>query len=265
MPAAYAHYVFGKKVFAELPRKEKQIIRRGRDAFLLGLHGPDLLFYFYPLKKNRVNQLGSRMHEEIAADFFNKGKENYQKKKDPVLRAYLYGFLCHYILDSECHPYVAYYMEERGLGHLAVETELDRYLMEVDGLDPLDYVPVHHLISRAHTRSQIASMFEDVTKEQIDISIRMFRRIITFLVCRSPLKRRLLTFICRVTGQKNHFGELIMDGRVHPSCEESDWFLEERLNHGVQIAVQEIENYSRVLESDAALSERLYQNYEGML
>ena len=43
MPAAYAHYVFGKKVFQELSGTEKEIIRKGEDAFLLGLHGPDLL------------------------------------------------------------------------------------------------------------------------------------------------------------------------------------------------------------------------------
>ena len=48
MPAAYAHYVFGKKVFQELSGTEKEIIRKGEDAFLLGLHGPDLLFYYFP-------------------------------------------------------------------------------------------------------------------------------------------------------------------------------------------------------------------------
>ena len=56
MPAAYAHYVFGKKVFQELSGTEKEIIRKGEDAFLLGLHGPDLLFYYFPLCKNRINQ-----------------------------------------------------------------------------------------------------------------------------------------------------------------------------------------------------------------
>ena len=57
MPAAYAHYVFGKKVFQELSGTEKEIIRNGEDAFLLGLHGPDLLFYYFPLCKNRINLL----------------------------------------------------------------------------------------------------------------------------------------------------------------------------------------------------------------
>lgn len=44
MPAAYAHYYFGKKVYKTLPKQEQEMIREGKYAFLLGLHGPDLLF-----------------------------------------------------------------------------------------------------------------------------------------------------------------------------------------------------------------------------
>ena len=101
MPAIYAHYLFGKKVYQRLPQPEKEVIRKGKDAFLIGLHGPDLLFYYRPFGKNRINRQGTRMHQELAAGFFDKGKREYEKDQNPVLRAYLYGFLCHFILDSE--------------------------------------------------------------------------------------------------------------------------------------------------------------------
>ena len=138
MPAAYAHYCFGKKVYRALPKKEQEIIKEGKYAFLLGLHGPDLLFYYFPICKNRINQQGVRLHKHMAADFFEYGveqyqKEQYQKEPDPALRAYLYGYLCHFMLDSECHPYINLYMEEKDLGHLEIETEFDRWLMERDG------------------------------------------------------------------------------------------------------------------------------------
>ena len=113
------------------------MVRQGKDAFLIGLHGPDLLCYYRPFGKNRINQQGTRMHRELAAGFFEKGKEEYEKDHDPVLRAYLYGFLCHFILDSECHPYISCYMEEHGLGHLEIETDFERYLLEKSGHDPL--------------------------------------------------------------------------------------------------------------------------------
>lgn len=262
MPAIYAHYVFGKKVYAILPRSEKEIIRKGKDAFLLGLHGPDLLFYYYPIGKNRINQQGTRMHKELAADFFEKGRIQYQSEKDPVLRAYLYGFLCHFILDSECHPYINCYMEEQKLGHLEIETELDRYLMELDGLNPLVHIPIHHLISRSHTRKVIAGMFEHVTEAQIHTCIRMFRMIITFFVCRNPWKRYAMRKMSGIMGQDAGIGGLIMHGQVHPRCADSDLFLEERLERSVKLAAEEIGHYSQVLEGQGLLSARLYRNYE---
>ena len=71
-----------------------------------------------------------KLLKKIAAEIFELGRKRYKEDHDPVLRAYLYGFLCHYILDSECHPYISEYMEEHDLGHLEIETEFDRYLME---------------------------------------------------------------------------------------------------------------------------------------
>ncbi len=261
MPATYAHYVFGKKVYRRLSKAEKEIICEAKDAFLLGLHGPDLLFYYYPLGKNRVNQQGYRMHKKIAADFFEKGKILYRKEQSSPLRAYLYGFLCHYILDSECHPYVSLYTEEKDCGHLEIETEFDRYLMELDGRDPLEYVPIHHLVSRRDTREQIARMFDGVTEQQIDKSIRMFRHTIRMLICKNPVKRAVLKTASRVTGQDKKAGGLLMDGRVNLKCEESDWFLEERLERAVGIAVEQIGYYSRVLERGGLLTERMYRDY----
>ena len=58
MPAAYAHYVFGKKVYAMLPKREKELICEGKDAFLLGLHGPDLLVLLLSHRKESDQSAG---------------------------------------------------------------------------------------------------------------------------------------------------------------------------------------------------------------
>ncbi len=263
MPAAYAHYRFGKRIYRELPEKEREVILQAKDAFLLGLHGPDLLFYYVPICKNRINKLGTRMHREIAADFFERGRAEYRQKPDPALRAYLYGYICHFILDSECHPFVGYYMEEKEVGHIEIETELDRYLMELDGRDPRHYVPIHHLISRVHTREQISRMYERVSPRQIGVCIHGFRRTLRFFTCENPCKARVLKTISHGLRLERGLGGLIMDGEVNRFCQESDLFLEECLERGVAPAAEEIQNYSRALDENALLSARLYRNYDG--
>lgn len=46
MPAAYAHYTFGKKVLANIENPDiRRIITEHRALFDIGLHGPDILFF----------------------------------------------------------------------------------------------------------------------------------------------------------------------------------------------------------------------------
>lgn len=68
MPAAYAHYTFGKKVLANIENPDiRRIITEHRALFDIGLHGPDILFFYRPLKSNPVSKAGHLMHAEIVA------------------------------------------------------------------------------------------------------------------------------------------------------------------------------------------------------
>ena len=63
MPTTYAHDLFGKEVYKKLPSDMKALIRRHGDLYRIGLHGPDILFY-YMVSKNPVTQFGIDMHHE---------------------------------------------------------------------------------------------------------------------------------------------------------------------------------------------------------
>ena len=102
MPTTYAHYKFGKEVISALPRPLQSSIENNRELFDIGVHGPDLLFYYKALMKNPVNTQGYELHDKMADEFFNNAIEVIKKAEDPAAaRAYIYGFICHYALDSE--------------------------------------------------------------------------------------------------------------------------------------------------------------------
>ena len=69
MPTTYAHDLFGREVYRRLPSDMKGLIRRHGDLYRIGLHGPDILFY-YMVSKNPVTQFGIDMHREKAKAFF---------------------------------------------------------------------------------------------------------------------------------------------------------------------------------------------------
>lgn len=70
MPAAYAHYRFGRDVLARLPGALGSAIESRRSFFDLGLQGPDPLFYYQPLRSNPVGQRGTLIHSQAALNFF---------------------------------------------------------------------------------------------------------------------------------------------------------------------------------------------------
>ena len=262
MPATYAHYKFGKKVYRALPGELREMIKENKAAYLLGLHGPDLLFYYHSYSKNRINQLGVKMHEETARSFFEKARKQYQKRPNYVLLSYLCGFMCHYMLDSECHPYISRYMDERGLGHLEIETDFDRELMIEDGKDPLTNNCTRHLIRDLDTEEAIASVLDDVTADQVDACILGFKKTIRMFQCPSKAKAKLLKGFFSLIGQKKGLGGLVMDGQVNLECVESGMTLERLLNRAVEPTTEEIVKYVQAISNDSGLSERLNRDIE---
>ena len=105
MPSTYAHRRFGADVLVQLPRELREKITPYRPLYDMGLHGPDLMFYYRALQSNPVNRLGNAMHEQPGRVFFTRarGVVNKAKNRDAAL-AYVLGFLCHFALDSTCHP-----------------------------------------------------------------------------------------------------------------------------------------------------------------
>ena len=106
MPTTYAHDRFGREVYEQLPANLKKIIRENKKLYLIGLHGPDIFFYYHPFSKNRVSDYGTLLHEQTASVLFEDEVKKYQQSPSEAMEAYLLGFACHYLLDSTCHPYI---------------------------------------------------------------------------------------------------------------------------------------------------------------
>ena len=49
MPSTYAHFRFGQEVYKELLPKCRTVIDAFRPLYDIGLHGPDILFYYHAL------------------------------------------------------------------------------------------------------------------------------------------------------------------------------------------------------------------------
>lgn len=123
MPAMLTHDFFGRDAYARAMDVTDLYTPDERDAFLLGNQGPDPLFYLMLLPPLKVfERLGSDMHH-VAPDplllSLRKAVDELDEHDRSVGRAYLAGFVCHYLLDRAVHPLVFYW--ERGICQAGVE------------------------------------------------------------------------------------------------------------------------------------------------
>ena len=136
MPAAYAHLRFGWEV--ALPGRHGALPRNFPQLYNIGLQGPDPFFFYNPLFPTATGKQGYLLHNTSGQAFFTKALECYRKAPSDGARAYLFGLLGHYCLDSHCHPLIYQVTEKDQPTHVELETEFDRFLQQLDGKLPQD-------------------------------------------------------------------------------------------------------------------------------
>ena len=130
MPSTYAHYRMGREVAEELTGEAWHTLSMYRQLYLIGLHGPDILFYYKPLKSNAINGIGYGMHGRPGIEFFEHAVKVIENKdnKAPYL-AYMYGVMCHFALDVTCHGYIDEKIEQYIADIVFASRYPDRYGM----------------------------------------------------------------------------------------------------------------------------------------
>ena len=262
MPTTYTHDLFGKAVYQRLPEEMKEIIMHCRMAYLIGLHGPDILFYYRPFLKNEINQTGHKMHDEIAADFFLSCKEKYRETGDQTLLVYILGFICHYMLDSTCHPYIYRYMEKTGAKHDEIETELDRALMEKYGHNPFSFHPASGLHPEKDEVRAAAAALEGISEKKLRKCLRGMRFYTGVTVCRNPLKRKLLLRLLRIFKVYDETQGRILRKKPVSRCQESTGELVSMVKCAVPETVTVLEEFYNTLGEEGHINYRFQRNYK---
>jgi len=130
MPASYAHYRFGKRLLPQLPPDVRQCIQRFRRMYDIGLQGPDFFFFYNPFLNTSTGELGKVFHRQTGVEFFPAACK---AATSEAAKAYLYGLLGHYCLDSICHPFINRLVEIDEARHIPLESEFERFLLTLDG------------------------------------------------------------------------------------------------------------------------------------
>ena len=246
MPTTYTHDKFGKDV-QKITGAYQGIDSERKGVYRIGQHGPDIFFYYKPicLPQSRINKIGPQMRKEPAFGFLSeKGIQEFEISPSPQLASYLFGFTCHFMLDSTCHG-MWDSLRSRRRNHAEIETELDRYLMIESGKEPRVYLPASVLDDSEENCRVIARMFPSVTPKQIHRALEGQKLYDRLLTCKNPMKEKVVLGGMHVLGCYDILEGQVMRKKANPACRESTTRL--------------MELYQKALDETPAILENLYQ------
>ena len=250
MPSTYAHRRFGANVLDHLPPELGDRIRKNRPLYDIGLHGPDLLFYYHAAKSNSVSALGNAMHDEPGRKFFDRARQVVQKAPDrEAALAYALGFVCHFALDSTCHPFVDRFVRESGVSHCEIETEFDNMLLRRDGQDPLKFFTASHIQPNTENAHVIAPFYEGITEQQTLEALKGMITVHRLLQASNPVKRWVVLTGMKVVGKYEGMHGLVANPKPNPRCADSSRQLEELYAKALPLAERLILEYVAQLDS----------------
>lgn len=263
MPALYAHNRFGQKVLEQLKGELKDIVTAHDTQFKIGLQGPDIFFFYKAYSKNDVTRYGSHLHEISAYPFFKRALKIIKERgRNSREYAYLLGFICHFVLDSECHPYVSEMIEKTGIGHVEIEGEFEKKLLRMDQKDPLAY-PLSKLVpTDTATALAIAPFFEGKDWVTVKKSLRWMKRIEKLITAPGPIKYNLIEGILKTAGKYPDYKGMMRQHKDNEKCLESNIGLLKRFDKAVSVAVWIIESFDESLQKGKVLDERFDRTFE---
>lgn len=144
MPALITHYLFGEEALKELPGAQDYTAEQ-RNAFLLGCQGPDP-FFFSAISRNsaaahRFGSISHTVHIARELEAYHDALDYLTDSDKNVVLPYVLGFLAHYTLDVNAHPFVyaqqyelmdAYdaLAEAHSQVHAVIESDIDSELLQ---------------------------------------------------------------------------------------------------------------------------------------
>lgn len=263
MPGTYAHYAFGKKVLEQVDDEVSKIISKNIDLFFIGLHGPDIFFYYKPiLYHNPTNKLGHSIHYEKANIFFEKSINIIKKSNDKEKSLdYAFGFLCHFMLDSECHPYINKTTKYENLSHTEIESEFDKLLINKEGKNPFSVDLTTH-INADSTLAEVISPFFDTDTSKITRALKSMKFYNSIFNTPNKISRFIIFSGLKISALYNKLHGIFFNLDENPRCKNICLNIENLYDCSINKAANILEDFYTSIKNNSPLPQRLNRNFE---
>ena len=199
------------------------------------------------------------MHQEKANTFFEKAQDIIQSEAQ---LAYILGFICHYLLDSQMHPYIKRMIKNTNMDHFEIESDYDRLLLKRNHQDPLHKEIYEHIRFKEKEICTIQSFFPELSYLDIKKALKGLKRIDHLLKAPSFLKRGLIYGCFHLTFSFHKLQGLIINYHHNKEMEKYNDILDKIYQQALKEALIYLPLYIQNYKKHAPLPERYYHNYK---
>lgn len=257
MPATYAHYRFGCDVLKKLPERFHLSDKQNNQLFMIGLHGPDILFFYQPYHWNPVREHGIDLHQRIASSFFARALSTINSFESPRDReaaiSYIYGVICHYALDKSCHPYIYNVTDEGTFTHSLIESEFDRILLTGDGFDPVGRILTDHILPSPFNARIIAKFYPVTDSVTLFKVLKSFKFYNNMLSAPKGWKRNFVSALLRLSGHYTYLSGMMISLNPNPKLNEINHTLLKLYEEAIPVAIKLINELEENLNGSLPL------------
>ena len=186
MPSSNTHGYFCEDVLIKCNSNVKNKLTGHINYFKVFGQGPDP-YFFYDFHLTNRGKLIYKINRNMQKTNINKhfiklinyiNEKNYYSNNQVM--AYLYGQICHYALDTTCHPYIIYYTgiynknnpntyKYNGL-HEEMEYYIDTYFIFLrEKIRPRKYKVYKHLFDIGKFNFELKDTIDNVMKEVYNV------------------------------------------------------------------------------------------------
>lgn len=258
MPSTHAHRRFGEQVTALLPLEVRRSVRQFRRLYDVGLHGPDIFFYHNIVFRDKIVSLAKNTHALSGEAFFTRVCAKLRKEPNEAALAYLYGVLAHYCLDSVTHPFVLEQSADGKVGHTEMETEFDRYLLQLDGNRRTNTLDLREELKLTGGECRTVAGFYDIGSLAVHSSVKSMAFWVRILSMPNGAKRR---FVEKCAGKKlrQHF----MNRLPNKNCEHLNEPMLNLYDRALEMFPALVEALTAHLEQEMPLGELFEATFSG--
>lgn len=263
----WTHYYCGKKLL----KNHSDLIEENK-IFYLGCQGPDIFFYKKFAVHTTPKNLGELIHKRDTKDVFAEAFMYLKEHPSKELSSYVIGWILHYILDKNIHPYID---SKTDWNHKRLEANVDTYIIDKYLNKAVFRMDSKNILKVTQAHDEIIGLYQtlgkhvfnhSLSKKDYVKSLKNFSIFHKIFNQKNKIKRWLILFIGRIFGKNLSIffyhgpGEIKLPKDIH----QIDTIIDETVKETARI----LEDFKKFMNDEVSINEVLDHfkaiNYSGI-